>query len=92
MVAGTTAANDFVAFARGFSDETDAEVWAQLTGCLAALERLLDGDGREAMRAVVRGLVTPALDRIGWEPSEGQTSRDLELRGTLIRALATYGE
>jgi len=80
-----------VAFARGFADETDAEVWAQLTGCLAALDRLLEGEGRDAMRSVVRDLVGPALHRIGWEPSEGQTSRDLELRGTLIRALAVTG-
>ena len=91
VVAGDTPASEFVAFARGFSEETDAEVWGQLTGCLAALDRLLEGEGRGAMRSVVRDLVGPALDRIGWEPSEGQTSRDLELRGTLIRALAITG-
>ncbi len=91
VVAGNTAASDFVAFARGFADETDAEVWSQLTGCLTALDRLLEGEGRDAMRTIVRELVSPALDRIGWEPSEGQSARDLELRGTLIRSLAITG-
>ncbi|MDP6824259.1 MAG: M1 family metallopeptidase, partial [Dehalococcoidia bacterium] len=91
VVSGDTAAIEFVEFARGFADETDAEVWGELAGCLASLDRLLDDEGRDALRSVVRDLVGPALDRIGWEPSEGQTSRDLELRGTLIRALAITG-
>ncbi|MCH8817256.1 MAG: M1 family metallopeptidase [Chloroflexi bacterium] len=91
VVSGDTAASDFVAFVRGFAAETDAEVWGQLTGCLASLDRLLDGEGRDALRAVTRDLVGPALDRLGWEPAEGQSTRDLELRGTLIRALAITG-
>ncbi|MBT4513862.1 MAG: M1 family metallopeptidase, partial [Chloroflexi bacterium] len=91
VVSGTTGAIDFVEFARGFAGETDAEVWGELSGCLASLDRMLEGEGREALRSVVRDLVGPALDRIGWEPTEGQTSRDLELRGTLIRALAITG-
>lgn len=91
VVSGDTAAIDFVEFSRGFAGETDAEVWGELTGCLASLDRILEGDGREALRSVVRDLVGPALDRIGWAPSEGQSSRDLELRGTLIRSLAVTG-
>ncbi|MCH7643156.1 MAG: ERAP1-like C-terminal domain-containing protein [Chloroflexi bacterium] len=91
VVSGDTAASDFVEFARGFVAETDAEVWGLLTGCMASLDRLLDGEGREALRAVVRELVGPTLDRLGWEPAEGQSTRDLELRGTLIRSLAITG-
>lgn len=91
VVSGDSAAIDFVEFARGFAGETDAEVWGELAGCLASLDRILEGEGRETLRSVIRDLVGPALDRIGWEPSEGQTSRDLELRGTLIRSLAITG-
>src|SRR5262249_57557639 len=36
-------------------------------------------------------LYRPALDRLGWEPGAGDTSRTLELRGLLLRALAVTG-
>ena len=91
VLAGSTSAVDFLEFAKGFSDETDLDVWTVLVGCLGQLDRLLDGAPRQRYQALLRQLYGPALDRLGWEPRPDDASRTLELRGLLIRALAITG-
>ena len=52
------------------------------TACLAP-------DDRPALQARVPALVGPALERLGWEPRDGEPTRDRELRGPLIGAAVT---
>lgn len=92
VMAGRTSASDFLEFARSFQNETDLDVWTVLAGCLGGLDKLVEGEAQAQYKAVVRNLAQPALDRIGWEPSEVNSSRDLELRGLLIRLLANVGD
>jgi puromycin-sensitive aminopeptidase len=92
VMAGRTSASDFLVFARSFQEETDLDVWTALSGCLAGLEKLVEGEAKEQYRAAVRGLAQPALDRLGWEPGDGDSSRDLELRALFIRLLANVGD
>ncbi|WP_179131523.1 M1 family metallopeptidase [Candidatus Entotheonella palauensis] len=92
VLAGSTSAVDFLEFARGFSNETDLDVWTVLTSCLSQLDRLLDGEARQRYQAVLRELYGPALDRLGWEPRSDDAPRTLELRGLLIRSLAVAGQ
>jgi puromycin-sensitive aminopeptidase len=89
VLSGVTATTDFLEFAKQFSDETDLDVWTVLSGALGQLDRLLDGEARTKYQQVLRTLYGPALDRLGWEPQPGDASRDLELRGLLIRAMAS---
>ncbi|MDP6667827.1 MAG: M1 family metallopeptidase, partial [Dehalococcoidia bacterium] len=64
VLAGRTSANDLLDFVSSFRAETDLDVWTALAGCLAGLDRLVDGEARELYRTVVRDLVQPALDRL----------------------------
>ena len=92
VMAGRTSATDFLDFARSFQYETDLDVWTVLSGCLASLAKLVDGEAEQQYKAAVCDLAQPALDRLGWEPSDGDSSRDLELRGLFIRLLANIGD
>jgi puromycin-sensitive aminopeptidase len=91
VLAGATPATDLVALTDGFVDETDVSVWRRLLTALDQLERLLTGDARDALRARVRALVSPSLERLGWEGGPDESDRDRELRGVLIGGLATLG-
>jgi aminopeptidase N len=88
VTAGSLPARNFVALARRFETEPDLDVWAALIGGLASLERLLEGDASRAFRSLLQELFRPALERLGWEPNEGEGPRSLELRALLFRALA----
>jgi puromycin-sensitive aminopeptidase len=92
VVSGYTSTEAFLAFARGFKDETALDVWTVLCGCLAQLERLLEGQARQRYHGILRDLYRPALARLGWAPGPDDTSRTRELRGLLVRSLAVSAQ
>ena len=46
-------------------------MWQSLLQGLAWCERFLTDGPREHYRSWIRGLLWPAMERIGWEPREG---------------------
>ena len=92
VLAGDTPASTFVRFAEAFRDETDVNVWGTLLTGLSWCERILEGEPRERLRALVRGLARPAFDRLGLEPSAGEASPVRSLRGALLGALGVLGD
>jgi puromycin-sensitive aminopeptidase len=91
VLAGELTTVDFLGLAERFANETDLSVWERLVAALGSIDRFVEGPAREAFRATVRGLVRPALDRLGPEPVDGESDRDRELRGTLLGALGSLG-
>lgn len=90
-VAGRVSAVDLLTLLEGFADEDDLSVWQAIVGAFTGLSRLVTGEARDALRARVRATVTPALDRIGWEPIDGESDRTGRLRGLLVVAAAVHG-
>ena len=91
VLAGSATAADFLELAEAFAGEHDVSVWRRLLGGLDQLDRLVEGPARTALQARVRAIVTPALERLGWEPAASDSDRARELRGALIGALAVLG-
>jgi len=91
VLAGDLSTVDFVHVVERFSAETDLSVWERIIGGLVSIDRLVDGEARERLQAIVRDLVQPALDRLGTEPIEGERDLDRELRGALLDALGILG-
>jgi puromycin-sensitive aminopeptidase len=91
VVAGRGSAAAFCRFAAAFDGETEYPVWQALLQGLGWCERSLEGEPRERFRSFVRALVRPALDRVGWEPREGERDLDRPLRGALVTALGVLG-
>jgi aminopeptidase N len=92
VVAGDAPASSFIDLVAGFTGETDPSVWQAIVAGLVWCDRFLDGGARERFRDFVRGLVRPALDRLGWERREDEADLDRELRGDLIRTLGVLGD
>ena len=89
MLAGSASAIDYLRLAEGYADEDDLDVWTLLTGNLASLERAIEDDAaRGKMRARLATLYKSGNSRLGWEPQDDDSPRDLELRGVLTRSLA----
>jgi puromycin-sensitive aminopeptidase len=89
--AGHLTASAYLRFVHGFADETDLHVWQAIITGLTWLERFVEGDTRIRLQALVRGLLRPALSRLGWEPRDGELDLDRSLRGALVAALAVVG-
>jgi puromycin-sensitive aminopeptidase len=91
VVGGSASTGSFLDLIRGFGDETDLRVWQGILGGLGWLDRFVDGEPRERLRAFVRDLVRPALARLGWDPAEGESDLTRALRGQLVQSLAILG-
>ncbi|MGZ5353807.1 MAG: M1 family aminopeptidase [Actinomycetota bacterium] len=91
VVSGRSSASDFCRFAGAYGDETELTVWSALLQGLGWCDRFLDAAPREHFRAWLRGLATPALERIGWEPRDDEADLTRSLRGMLLSALAILG-
>ena len=92
VVGGQASVVDFLDLAQGFKGETELTVWQAIITGLSWCDRFLDGPARDRYRDEVRGLVRPAVDRLGWEPSEGESDLTGTLRGTLVQTLAITGD
>jgi puromycin-sensitive aminopeptidase len=91
VVAGTASAGSFLDLVQGFPEETDLRVWQAILGGLGWLDRFVDDEPRERLRAFVRDLARPALARLGWEASEDESDLRRALRGQLVQSLAVLG-
>jgi puromycin-sensitive aminopeptidase len=91
VVAGRRSAVDFCRFADSFRDETELPVWQSLLQGLGWCERFLSDGPREHFRSWIRGLLWPAMERIGWDAKEGERELDKPLRGVLLSALGILG-
>jgi puromycin-sensitive aminopeptidase len=85
-------ASGFLELVGRFGDEQEHAIWSVILGGLRAIEHhALADETRPAFEAYVRDLIRPALDRLGWEASEGETDLTRKLRGDLIAALGNLG-
>jgi puromycin-sensitive aminopeptidase len=89
--AGAASVTDFVRLAEGFREEEDLAVWQVLLQGLAMCDRFVEGETRERFRAFVRGLVAPALDRLGWDARDDDADLARTLRGALLQGLGVLG-
>ncbi len=91
VVAGRLSAAGFLALAEGFGEERELQVWQALGMGLRGCTRLVDGPALDDLRARVRALAAPALDRLGWEPAPNESDLISKLRGVLIGIVAIIG-
>ena len=91
VVAGQASAGSFLDLVGGLGDETDLRVWQAILGGLGWLDRFVDDEPRERLRAFVRDLVRPALARLGWDVADDESDLTRALRGQLVQSLAILG-
>jgi puromycin-sensitive aminopeptidase len=91
VVAGRASAGSFLELAQGLGDETDLRVWQAILAGLGWLDRFVEDEPRERLRALVRELVRPAVERLGWEPATNEPDLTRALRGQLVQSLAILG-
>jgi aminopeptidase N len=73
--------------------KTDPIVWMRLANSLAALDRLYDGlPGQAKFRLYARGVLDPALARMGWAKQAGESDNLALMREAVLGALGQVGD
>jgi aminopeptidase N len=84
---------DFLNLTPRLDAATDPIVWDHLAASLSRLDRLYDGlPGRARFRAYVRGLLAPALARIGWDKQAGESDNIALMRAEVLATLGQVGD
>jgi puromycin-sensitive aminopeptidase len=91
-LAGRTSLTDYLNLVELLREETDLSVWTTVIGSCHHLNRILDEAQCASLQARIRSVISPAVDRLTWEPRAGETELEGQLRGDLIGALGTVGE
>ena len=79
---------DFMNLTRKLDTGADPIIWERVAEDLAQLDRLYDGlPGQAPFRVYARGLLNPALTRIGWDPQPGESDNVGLMRGTVLTVL-----
>ncbi|HWH34118.1 MAG TPA: M1 family metallopeptidase [Acidimicrobiales bacterium] len=92
VLAGDTPASALLELAEGFAGERNPTVWTVLHSALAALDHVLEGEGRTRLQRWFRHLGGPALAELGWEPAVGEDELTRQTRGLVITAAGVLGD
>ncbi len=85
---GQVPSSNFLDLVGAYGEETEQQIWSIVTGGLAALDHhVVTEETRPSFQAFVSKLVGPALDRLGWDPLDGESDLNRKLRGGLIAVM-----
>jgi puromycin-sensitive aminopeptidase len=85
---GQASAADFLDLAARFGGEEDDAVLDELVGRLSYIEgRLVDGEDQARFRAWVERLLSPSLQKLGWQPAKDEKDGVKLRRAALVRAV-----
>ncbi len=82
---------DFLQLAEALGDEDDPDIWAQVTGALSLLDRVVPDDARTLVASYGRALLAPVMARLGWNSRSGEGPRTPTLRAQVVATLGTIG-
>jgi puromycin-sensitive aminopeptidase len=91
VMSGSLPAQRFLQLATASAAERDPNVWAALLEGLNALDQIADEGAREPLRTLVRSVAGPILTELGWQPVEGESAQQAQLRGRMVSALGILG-
>ena len=91
VLKGDVDAASYLALVSTLTDEDEVDVWSVALAGVSELDKVTSSDDRPAMQAFVRGLVSKKADELGWTVSDGESDRDRQMRGLLLRALGNLG-
>ncbi|MBM4254793.1 MAG: M1 family metallopeptidase [Deltaproteobacteria bacterium] len=89
--AGLTPMTTYLDLLSLFREETDPNVWNVILASAQYLDYLLDAPQRPALQKFLRHLLTPIVQKLGWNPQAGESDLIGQLRGDLLTALGTLG-
>jgi puromycin-sensitive aminopeptidase len=90
-LSGAGTLEEFLLLAGALENETDASVWTVVAGAMNQLDHAVSDADRGVLETFCISLLRPQLERIGWEPVDGEDPQSANLRSTLITTLAFIG-
>jgi aminopeptidase N len=90
---GAQSSAELVALLSSYTNESTESVWDMIAVTIGELKKFVEGDdaSEHALKSMVRTMVLPQYQRLGWNKVEGETEEDSKLRATIL-GLMVYSE
>ena len=92
VLAGVAEAKDFLNLVGELEREAEPDVWAAAISGLLELGRIISSDDRPYLEQMVRDLVGPRVDELGWNASPDDRYQARRLRALLLRTAGILGD
>jgi alanyl aminopeptidase len=93
VAAGHLPASSYLQFLQSFKSEKSRLVWQQVIDSLYQADVMVISDrARPAFAKLVRNLLGPAAQRLGWTPAKGEPEEQAILRSMTLYTLGRLGE
>jgi puromycin-sensitive aminopeptidase len=90
-LSGSAPLEQFLGLVRRLEGEKEPSVWAMVAGALNLLDFAVADSDRSTLEAFVQSLLTPELERVGWDARPGDDNEAARRRAVLIGMLGTIG-
>lgn len=90
---GEASTPGLLAFVEGFNSEAEHLVWTRVLGSLGTVKSVFSGDEAitNGLKRFTLKLISPAVERIGWEARANEDFLTSQLRATLLNTAGMNG-
>ncbi len=78
--------------AQGLKDLDEPSAWSVVARALRLLARIATGADAASLASFTGSILAPVVERLGWEPTVGESEQAGELRGLALELLGTIGK
>ncbi len=84
--------DDFLTLARGLRDHDEPATWTTVAQAFDFASRAANDEQRGRLAATVRDVFGPQFERLGWNPTPGESELAAQVRAIAISTLGTLGQ
>ncbi len=87
---GVSSTTDLLNLVAAYDGETSENVWGTLAMSIGEARKLIEGDEalEDKLNALIQKLVTPLVEKLGWEDNANDDAQTLRLRGLIMSMAA----
>ncbi len=92
-ISGEASTSGLLAFVEGFQSETNYLVWSQILGSLSTVKSVFAEDSKitDGLKKFTLKLISPAVEKIGWNEAADEDFLTGQLRSLLILSAGLSG-
>jgi puromycin-sensitive aminopeptidase len=85
-------ADQFFTVARGLGHQDEPTPWGTLAQAVGYIDRALPNEQKAPLVEITRSIFEPQFERLGWEPTPGESALTPAMRAIVLGTLGTTGD
>ena len=85
-------ADQFFTVARGLGSQDEPTPWGTLASAINFIDRALPSEKLPGLAETVRSIFEPQFERLGWDPTPGESELTPQMRAIVLGTLGTTGD